>query len=530
MSSQSPPADSPGRTERALRTLLWVEGGLLLVLLLASPFLFSLQADEAWNLLPIQTLVETGQYTHPAAPPARMSGGPYVWVQSLLLWLGGDTLPLLRAFPLLCLLLLLTGLYVWARRHLTSRTAALLAPCVLLATPGTMALGSAAFAVVPATLLLFYGVVAWAEQPGARAAVVAGALFGLAAATRANVGLVFGALLISVLLTRSARVDLGLAVRATAVGGLLFVSCFAGLALLGDTNTDVTVSRAVFVTGLGSDLGIRQWLPKLVMANGFMPVPLLVSASFAAHWIGQRDPALERATRLLSCFGWLAWLAWLWIAPLPHLRYLWPSLAAFSILLGLALASAYDWGARNASAPVRVAALSIAASCLALSTAVTYRNLALGDLNFLTWEWAEAAPLSTRADFRLAGKQRRMARYLRGLPADTEVASLDFALELEFLSGRRLPTLQELATREAWRTGERPTLLLTTTHLGRRGQLHPSAGPYLREHGALEARFGPYALWRVNGPFPTDLGILQFSVGPPQPYAGWPRRTPGDSE
>jgi hypothetical protein len=100
VSSHTRPADPPSPLERSLIALLWIEGALLLLLIVAGTFLLSLQADEAWNLLPIQTLVETGEYTHPAAPSARMSGGPDVLVQSLLFWLGADALHLLRAVAL----------------------------------------------------------------------------------------------------------------------------------------------------------------------------------------------------------------------------------------------------------------------------------------------------------------------------------------------------------------------------------------------------------------------------------------------
>ena len=111
-----------GRLERGLLALLWLGLGTLACLLLASPFLLSLQADEAWNLLPIQTLVTSGVYTHPSAPPARMSGGPYLLVQSLVLWLGGDSLPALRAFPAACLVLLVVSVAAWARRGALPRT------------------------------------------------------------------------------------------------------------------------------------------------------------------------------------------------------------------------------------------------------------------------------------------------------------------------------------------------------------------------------------------------------------------------
>jgi len=516
-----------GRLERGLLALLWLGLGTLACLLLASPFLLSLQADEAWNLLPIQTLVTSGVYTHPSAPPARMSGGPYLLVQSLVLWLGGDSLPALRAFPAACLVLLVVSVAAWARRSFSSGTAALLAPCVLLAVPGTLGLGSAAFAVVPATLLLFWGVLAWSERPGLPSALLAGALFGLATASRTNIGLILPLLLAVAAAHSDRKQELPRALAATAVGAALFVACFAALALVGDTSTDITLSRAVFVTGIGSDLGLRQLLQKWVIANGFLWLPLLAAATLAALALGRRSPALARATGLLAGFGWCAWGAWLVIAPLPHLRYLWPALASFAALLGLGLAALHEWGRERSRADVRVAALALGVTCLMTGNATTYRNLALGDLNFLTWEWAEATPLSARADFRLARQQRRMANALRALPDDAAIAALDFGLELEFLSGRPVPPLAGFMNDGRWQTDDLPRRLVTTTHLGRRGHLDPRATAWLRAHCELEARFGPYALWRVVGRFPEDPGVLQFSVGPAQPYAGWPRRVKG---
>lgn len=512
------------RLERSLLVVLRVELGLLFLLLCAGPFLLSLQADEAWNLLPIGMLAETGVYAHPATPPAFMSAGPYLLAEFVLYQVGGNSLPLLRSFPLLCLLLLLATVALWARRSLSCPPAALLAPCVLLAVPGTLGLGSAAFAVVPAMLLLLWGVLAWAEWPGWKGALVAGVLFGLATATRANVGVIFPALLCTLALQRQRWHEFPRAVGVSVVGVAVFAGSFAVLALLDTGDAQVTVSRAAFVTGIGNDLGVRQLFQKLVIANGFMTLPLMVAASLAGNWAGRRSIATARATGLLTSFAWTGWLVWLLIAPLPHLRYLWPSLASFAIVLGLGLAALYEWGRQRSLIRVRTASLLLGAACLATGGGITYRNLALGDLNFLTWEWAEAIPVSARADFRLVRNQRRMAAYLASLPGDVEVGALDFALELEFLSGRRLPLLRGFMTNERWREETLPRRLLTTTHLGRRGHLDPRAHAWLQNHCELEARFGPYALWRVVGTFPEDPGILRFSVGRRQPYAGWPKQ------
>ena len=47
----------------------------------------------------------------------------------------------------------------------------------------------------------------------------------------------------------------------------------------------------------------------------------------------------DRKFLALTLFaGWVLWLGWMLSSPIPHLRYLWPSLVCFAILAGRGLA------------------------------------------------------------------------------------------------------------------------------------------------------------------------------------------------
>ena len=100
-----------------------------------------------------------------------------------------------------------------------------------------------------------------------------------------------------------------------------------------------------------------------------------------------------------------------------HLRYLWPGLAAFTVVLGLALGALYD---RSRRRDLRLAALAVGLSCALGGSVEGSRQLLVGDLDMITWEWRELVGVQPPLrDMPLpdAGAQERMAERLRAVPA-----------------------------------------------------------------------------------------------------------------
>jgi hypothetical protein len=97
-----------------------------------------------------------------------------------------------------------------------------------------------------------------------------------------------------------------------------------------------------------------------------------------------RDPArgLPFWAGLLP-FAWLSTLAWLIQTPIPHLRYLWPALASFGLMLGLGLAAFEHRSRERGTAGTRVLLLALAMSSLLMSAGSTLRHLVHGESNII---------------------------------------------------------------------------------------------------------------------------------------------------
>lgn len=138
------PAWTPagGRCERALRFA--VAGGFVAALLLslASAVLMSLGDDEAWLLAGVQGLAERGEFGHDYGPGATTTGGVHTLAEFLLYLLAGNSVPVLRLFPLACLVLLVREVFAWSREAGLSKMSAVLSGAVLFAVPGTTSLTS----------------------------------------------------------------------------------------------------------------------------------------------------------------------------------------------------------------------------------------------------------------------------------------------------------------------------------------------------------------------------------------------------
>jgi hypothetical protein len=488
--------------------------GLVLALLLAfaSAVLMSLGADEAFILSSVQGLAERGEFAHRHGLGAATTGGLHTVAEFLLYLVAGNSLPLLRLFPLLCLGLLLREIFAWSRQAGLSRPAAWLAGTVLIAVPGTLTLAGSAFGAVPATLLTIAGIRLWDPIGGGsrKRRWLSAAVLGLAAATRVQCVAVFPAL-VAGSITRAwpRRSDLVSGVLGLLLGVAVLAACYGGLLLI-TPGAGTAVSVAQQGAGLGLEANAPILMAKLLSANRFLPLPLLAGATLLAAWLGRVGFDTRERLRALIWFGWLSWASWIVIAPIPHLRYLWPGLAAFSCVLGFGLGQLYQRGQLRDLPALRIGALLIGITCLATGCGSALRHIVVGDLNLVTWEWREFIARGS-AGYGHLRQQAKMADYLRRLPPQERVGVLDHPVELEFLSGRPLDEIGWHLERWSQSGEPPPRRILATPHLGKRVYLPPEAWRWLRSNCELEVRFGAHQLFRVVGEYPSKIGVLRPS-------------------
>jgi hypothetical protein len=277
----------------------------------------------------------------------------------------------------------------------------------------------------------------------------------------------------------------------------------------------------------GAILDYPRLLNKWVIGESFMSPALLVLATLVGCVIIRRNDRRSSivASILIPC-GWLLWIAWLARSPIPHLRYLWPALACFAVVLGFGLAYLHEWGQAQRQPLARIAALTLALTCIGSGLGSTLRDLVHGEGNILSWEWSRETPADYYRRFQYVHDQRAAARYLRDQTTPNEdigVVGLD--MELRYLTGRRLIPLQTLAQGNAWKD---------PTHLPRRLMISPMVGSYLylrpqghrwiEENCTLEAQFGRYSFYRVTGQYPPDPATLTLDAvrQPPHPLSKRP--------
>jgi hypothetical protein len=520
----SPPHTT--NAERWLLRALVLALALAALMSLAATFLLTLGFDEAWILLGIDGIV------HPvprdlAVAPVISNGGFFAVGQLAVSAVAGRTLWPHRLFVLLCLVAALALVMRRGRRTARSTAAMWLAPAVLVGLPGTLVLGASGYASVPAFLLLLCVVELWETSETRRwvRRFVCGALAGLAAATRLEVAVLMPALIIVSLVQRDGRRRrLADSCVATLVAAPVLLACMTALShAVRIPGLDATTVSSM--TGMrGALFDYPRLLNKWVIGESFLPPALLVLATLVA-WVMLRGAGTTAfaAPAVLIASGWLLWLAWITRSPIAHLRYLWPALACFAVVLGLGLTRLHAWGVTHDEPVPRVAALLLALACVVTALGSTLRALAQGDANILSWEWSRETPIDYFRRFQHLHDQRAAAQYLRQhVSNDQTVAVLGLDMELRYLTGRHIVPLNTLSRDGAWTDPHRlPDRIVLTPMIGSYMYLTPAGYRWVDENCRLEAQFGRYCFYRVTGAYPKDPAVLETHVvyQPPAPLA-----------
>jgi len=527
-----------------------VGGNLLKLSVLAAPlacligaFFLTAGTDETWILHGVRGLAHGGRYGS-ASPYVTVysTGGLFTAVATVLEALGGGRLLIVRLLSILSLAALVA--------LLIRRTPSILggdgtpaerwiAAVPILGVHGTFLIGSQAYGEILATTLLFAGAFLWASRPAGtwsrRLAV--GALFGLAAAARLNLVVGLAAIPAAAFVFSRTRREIVDALIAAATGAVVFAIQWKGLQLLSVDVREVEQSAGNY--GLSGGVGslgyfIPQRLGYFAIAQDFMPLVLLVALT--AAWVVTRSRvANPRTPDLLVAFGWILWFSWLGRSPIPHLRYLWPALAAFAYVGGLVLALVYRGLGVSPQPAVRLAVLVVGLACGASGYVEASRNMLAGNSDILSWEWQRGCPQSLQyGPFKQLRAQRDLVRKLQELPPDQGVASIGFDTALAYLSRRqilpldayyeeRVPSLAGAVRSAGLPLGTFPRWLVLTPIINRhRGcQMSPQLHQWIESNCALRERYTGYLLYEVTGRLPEKPELLRFNEWEPRlPLAG----------
>jgi hypothetical protein len=497
---------------------------------LAGIFLMTAGTDETWILFSVRGLVEHGRYA--AESPGNSvltTGGAYTLLSALLHFIGDGRLEIVRLLSVMSFAALLWTLRLWAlRKDITGNLCWLVTAAPLLV-PGTFMLGAQAYGAVLAFFLVAVGLMLWGElEPGSiRRRLLIAILLGTAVATRQNVVFALVAPLIVVLLTRSNRTQLIDSLLVFVLGGLIY---FAEKSLLSSISVNLISNPGA--SGLVNPLSIPlgYWIPLRLanwsIAQSFLPLVLCVLVTIG--WLRARSLIIKpQGIDALLAFAWMAMLVWMLMAPIPHLRYIWPALAAFAVVGAFSMAML---SIKHALHPGNVLAIGLAIIATGyLDGARTYLH---GESDILSWQLNRETGYSLQfGPFRQLQYQQAIVARIEQLPTDQAIATLGFNTALSFITRRTIVPVKAYYPSEGkqgavfWKPAEasppiRPRFILSIPFVNRypNGYMSHQLYAWLKANTRVVDRQGPYVLYEVTGTFPDTPEVFSLEKwGPSLP-------------
>jgi hypothetical protein len=369
--------------------------------------------------------------TDALASPTLTSGGLHLLIHGALAWVGASIF-VHRCVSLLCTGLTLATVYGALKRMNRRTPIALAGTALFAAVPGLIFQASLATAEIIATLLLFWACLHWLRrgQSSYGGAIVSGLLFGLSFATRVNCVVALPAILVFALLGGAdwrKRIALTLITGITAA---LTLGLAMGAYYLAARSNNGLEAQQFFMQSAGVSGGKSptQFIWSFAIGDRIMPA-WLIAAIGGAYLISaakgaDRSPGLEPASlsALLLLVGLAGYLAWIAKAPIPHIRYLWPTVPCLWFAGVIQLTQPYfakqrEYGALAFHALI----LTMCGSRLA-TDALAVAN---GESLTLIYQANGMAPfLLPRASFVSAHDQRALAAFLASQPADVSFYTL----------------------------------------------------------------------------------------------------------
>ena len=412
----------------------------------------TVEPDEVWILM--STMKAFGvalPLTSAVDNPVTTTGGLHFLLHGLISLAWGGNILVHRLASIAAVLILLGLVFKILERQVNKRVVAFAGTALFATAPGFLLQASLATAEILATLAFLLAALHWIYF-GSRSmgmAVLGGIFFGVACATRMTCLSMLPAIFVWSLFTQRcwhARVFYPL--LAIAVAGLVFIGFMAiYFSAFGGASWQEYLTVNGLSSGLGKPFpGIMMRLNYLAVVDGIIPALALISL---AGWFVSQLHAKKNDNEVLGVCGFLllagsaGWLSWVLRAPIPHIRYLWPSIPLFWLVVILLSASALERVTQPRT--LMIAHISIVLMCAAQGL-LNMRLLAVGDSLTLVYEIARESTLGTPQNFFVArNTQNEMANVLASLPATANIYAIQeaAAYPMTYLSNRTIKSLRQ---------------------------------------------------------------------------------------
>lgn len=516
------------KQERWLQVFLKFNLLLLLLISFVLIFLFTLSVDEAWLIDNFRDIYTKDTARLKIAPLSLTNGGIYVLVGIVLYSIFGLVIWPYRILSFLSLCVIIYILWIWSQERWKNQKTSLIVPAVFLGVWGTVELGALSLAEMPATLLLLLGLNflmnSSESKHSFRSLLVSGIFFGFAASSRMNFVVIFPALFLEALFVQRNKYRvIGERLIICSIGILVLSICHLIVILISPESVTDLLSRSFRDSGLqGAWIDYPRILNKWVVANGFLPLYLMMAVSLFAIFDASSNSQLFR---ILVIFGWVHWLSWLFRAPIPHLRYFWPTLMAFGITGGFALGDLYRRAQNTSLKGWNTGILLVVLGFSIMGMINGFRSLLIGDSNIISWEWSRESPLSTFRWIRYKPNQDKMAAYLKKTVESQEIGILGMDLGMGILSGIDIIPLSHHVEEGHWTSDPLPRKILISPLIGHYLYMDPGFWNWAEKNLQKEVQFGHYVLYKVSGNYPQNPKTLK-TYHTPNPY--FPQTEPFD--
>ena len=479
--------------------------------------LLTLEADEAWILLSTAHAFGVNvPVTSTLGSPTVTTGGLHLLIHGLISF---ATMNLLvhRLVSVAAAAGLLWLAYRIFRATGSRPTLAAAGTASFVAAPGFLFQAGLATGEVIATILVVAAAVHWIwwGVTSLRSALVTGIVLGAATATRVNLAATVFAFIAYVLLTRSQNVQIvRRAIVAAAIGLVVAGTSVVAYYKAGEIEAGAADRSYLGVaTGLDGAKTIAQMLQSLEIGNQHLPLLLVVVV--AGGWLSRMSKeggseAGERTTELcglLLFMGMAMLVAWILLAPIPHLRYLWPAIAC--IWLAGILLLLNHWASIRQVAH-RLAFHGLVATGCIYSLVTGLNALADGESLSLVYQEIGYSPrvaLKPDERFRAAADQRALAAFVASQPRSATFYAFmpDASYPLVYLSERSLEPLSSLSG-----GGERYLLITPADY--RVWHPGPPSSEWISNYTRPAFSSGGFAALRIRDGAPP-LHMFYFKLG-----------------
>ena len=412
---------------------------------------FTVEGDESWMLM--STLHAFGirlQLTSALSNPTITTGGAHLLIHGVLAWITQGIL-IHRLVSVFFSVALIWMVYRILKYLEISRDFAAAGAALFTAVPGFLLQSSLATGEIISTTFLVGASFHFVRfgRFNTRDACVSGVLLGIACATRISVAFALAAPPLFVVITsndiKREAISAGVAVltaffTAAASVGLYLVASHAASA-------HEQLPYLAQATGVGSSQPkIGRYLQYATIANRIVP-SLLIIGTLASCYIFAGRPRYSKATPICAIFlitGVLGWISWTLVAPIPHLRYLWPSVVCFWLA---GIVQLVTFATNSLDPKFKIAAHAVVAAACFYALATDILLIAQGESLLLVYQAIDGSPLVLSGQkFTAARDQLALARFMQSQPDEAKFFSIfePATYPITYLSHRVISSVEHM--------------------------------------------------------------------------------------